>query len=150
VAPLSSTLELPVLAGPAPISRSPQLASPRSGADQSASSPVVWRLERDVVGRTTRAVVDHGGVSDLGNGTRLDERYGGTVGVSSAEDGVAWAQGKNSFEVTWPEVTAKAEARCVMESDPETYNLKLDLDVWADGELIASRNWNRRFPRKLQ
>ncbi len=145
-----STLELPVLAGDPPVVDAPQLAQPSAGASENPPSPVVWRLEHEVVERVTRAVVEHGGISELSNGARLDERYGGTVGVSTAEPGVAWAEGKNSFEVTWPEVTARAEARARLQSSSESYELHLELDVWADGALIESRSWDRRYPRRMQ
>jgi predicted acyl esterase len=151
IAPSDSGLELPVLRGDAVVAEPPRPSPPSSGAAENGASPqVVWRLERDVVERVTRAVVDHGGVSDLGNGTRLDERYGGTVGVSTSEPGVAWAEGRSSFEVTWPEVTARAEARGRLRSDSGSYDLHLELDVWADGEIVASRVWDQSHPRRLQ
>jgi hypothetical protein len=150
VTPDESILELPVLGGDTSVFDPPRLAPPSEGASEEPPSPVVWRLERDVVDRVTRAVVEHGGVTQLGNGTRLEERYGGTVGVSTAEPGVAWAEGKNSFEVSWPEAIARAEARARLQSSSETYDLHVELDVWADGALLESRIWDRSYPRRLQ
>jgi hypothetical protein len=66
-----------------PTAGSAQSRTPATGAPPPTPQdlPVVWRLAlRDVLGRTTEAVIEHGGRTELAGGTVLTERYAGTVG----------------------------------------------------------------------
>ena len=54
------------------------------------------------------------------------------------------------LELGWAEATVRAESRTVLRSDPETWHLEIDLEVYDGEELIAERRWERRVPRDLQ
>jgi hypothetical protein len=80
-----SVLTLPVVQGPSPVppptlpppraqagpagaeppgrgvQAGPAAGAPRPGGGEGDGPPVVWRVVRDVLGRTTEAAIDHGG-----------------------------------------------------------------------------------------
>jgi predicted acyl esterase len=146
-----SALVLPVVPGPAPATEPVKLHPPTTSTDsEPVTSPLTWRIERDVPGRVTRAVIDHGASGRLENGTHFTERYGGEVGVSLADLGNAWAAGKNSFELSWGAIQVGAEARGELRSDRDFYHLSLELDVSEAGRPLWSKHWQRRYPRLLQ
>ncbi|HZJ51604.1 MAG TPA: hypothetical protein VFF07_12380, partial [Actinomycetota bacterium] len=126
------------------------LQPPTTSAEPEPESPLTWRLERDVPGRVTRAVIDHGASDRLDNGTHFTERYGGEVGVSGADPGDAWAKGKNSFELRWGAIQVGAEARGELRSDRDSYHLTLELDVSEGDGPLWTKRWQRRYPRRLQ
>ena len=51
------------------------------------------------------------------------------------------------LELGWAEATVRAESRTVLRSDPETWHLAIDLEVYDGDELIAERRWERRAAR---
>jgi hypothetical protein len=95
-------------------------------------------------------VIDHGYERCLPDGTRMTSRYGGAVGVSTTDPGRAWARGGTTFELTWPETTVRAESRGTLQSRADRYELELELDVFEHEERVATRRWERTFPRRLQ
>lgn len=147
-----SRLMLPVAPAPPLEGRRPELPPPRAeepargGAD--VELPVVWREERDILGRETRVVIDHGSENVPETGVRTSERYQGSVG-SSRDPGRAWAEGHVTFTLEWPEATATSEVRTRLESDAKAWHLTIQLDVSENGEPRWSRRWDRRFPRNL-
>ncbi len=153
----ASRLILPTLDGPTPIRERPVLPpSTRKqerfeSAKGHAMQDVVWRIERDVLGRRTRAVVGSGGWTQAeGEHPRMHEDYGGSVEVSTVDPGSARAESRAAFRLEWPEATVETEARQVVRSDAHAYHLELELDVREDGRSRWSRRWARRSPRRLQ
>ena len=146
-----SALVLPVVQGATPATEPVILHPPTTSTDpEPVTSPLTWRIERDVPGRVTRAVIDHGASGRLENGTHFTENYGGEVGVSAADLGNAWAVGKNSFGLSWGAIQVGAEARGELRSDRDFYHLSLELDVSEAGRPLWSKRWQQRYPRRLQ
>jgi uncharacterized protein len=148
VDPASSTLTLPRIDLAA--SEQPVFIA----GDDTAHHPdhVTWEVRDDVVGRIRRVAIDHGGVrgSKDNDGARITDRYGGEIGVRWDEPGTAWAEGGVTFELEWPEVTVKTASHGRLETDADTWRLKLEVEVSENGELIRSRRWERTIPRDLQ
>jgi hypothetical protein len=109
----------------------------------------VWRIEHDVVNRETRAVTSYGGTTEAGD-LRTEERYEGTVGVSTEDPGRAWVDARAANTLHFPEATISGEARWRIVSDRDAYGIRVELDTSEDGEPRWSRRWERRIPRKLQ
>jgi putative CocE/NonD family hydrolase len=151
----AARLELPVLAGAAPVAEVPVLPpSTRSQHDplaRSGDDDWRWEIVEDVVGRERRAVATYGGTEPAdGDVPAMRSRYGGTVGVSIDDPGRAWADGETDLEVAFPEATCRAWSRVRMDSDAETYRVTIELVVSEDGQERWHRSWERSFPRDLQ
>lgn len=172
--PLSLTVErpgsrlvLPTVSGPPPDAGRPSFAPPRAESQRAAVSSEdlesrpgvrgsagiapepVWRVEHDVLGRETRVVIEHGAENALEGGGLSIERYRGETGVSTVDPGSAWAQGRASFTLEWPEVTVGTEARTVLRSDATAWHVEIELDVSEGGRIRWQRRWARRLPRNL-
>jgi putative CocE/NonD family hydrolase len=150
-----SALTLPVLKGPSP-GPPPSLPPPRPPDPPTAATPEGnddppprWRVVRDVLGRRTEAEIDHGGRTELPDGTVLVERYQGTVGVALDEPGLTWARGSASYRVEWPEATVATTARLDLTGDAGAYDVRLELEVREGDEVRWTRSWHRRIPRHL-
>jgi uncharacterized protein len=128
---------------PAPAFASPPPQKPEP------ETPVTWRIERDVLGRETRAVIGHGTTYEGELGARVEERYDGTIGVSAEDPAQAWARATARYRIAWPEAEATAEARLDLRSDAETYHVVVEVDAEAGGERIE-RRFERAIPRRLQ
>jgi hypothetical protein len=76
--------------------------------------------------------------------------YAGEAGVSLTDPGVAWAEGRVSYEITWPEAKVASEAHGRLTSDADTWHVLLELKVREGDDVIHVRRWDRRFPRALQ
>jgi hypothetical protein len=87
---------------------------------------------RDVLGRTTEAEIDHGGRTELADGTVLVERYRGTVGAA-ADPGPTWAHGSAHYRIEWPEATVATSARLDLRGDADAFEVRLDLEA-SDGD----------------
>jgi hypothetical protein len=155
--PGSVELLLPTLPSepslPAPTFAPPHDASTPPDEGDHGTRPTIWRVEHDVLGRETRAVVDHGCTSPARWGARVTEDYAGTVRVSTVDPGRAGADGWARFEIAWAETTASAEARLQVVSDADAFavTVELDVDETCDGTTreIARRHWARTIPRRL-
>jgi putative CocE/NonD family hydrolase len=151
----SVVLELPVLDGPAvaapPVFREPRPAAP--GEDEVEQPPVVRRIERDAVGRHTRAETSYGSRYSGPFGARIEELYDGLVGVADATPGRAWASARTRYEIAWPEATVRTEAHLRFRSTRSTYHVLVEVVASEDGpEGIGhvERRFERRIPRRLQ
>jgi len=109
----------------------------------------VWRVVRDVLGRTTEAVIQHGGRTVLDDGTVVTERYGGTVGTAHDRPGRTWATGETGYQIEWPEATVATSARLDLRGDADAFEVRIDLEVREGGEPCWNRSWQRRIPRRL-
>ncbi len=146
-------LILPHVVGPSPVDERPSLipVERRDAAPASDDrSDATWTIERDVYGRRSKVTVRE--VSEFlpKEDCRVRRTDEVVAGVAPVTPGDAWVESTTDAEVAWPEVTARARARLELRSDPSTYRLDLTLDVFEDGEPIASRRWERTVPRKLQ
>ena len=142
-----STLVLPVLHG------RPVLPPPvfLPGAPE-ASLPerVRWEIRDDVLARERAVVIDHGGVRGLNGLAESSDRYWGEIGVRSHEPGHCVATAGASLELGWGEVSVRNESRATLRSDPETWHLTIELEVFEGDERIAERRWEQTTPRDLQ
>jgi predicted acyl esterase len=155
----SVELSLPVVDGPPPIRETP-VFSPSSGRDPHAAAaddagevPVTWRIERDLVGRETRAVTGYGFDYEAPFEGGVSERYEGSVGVATDDPGRAWARGTSRYEIRWPEATVVAEARLDLRSDADAYHVVVDVvaeEAGAGALGRVERRWERVIPRDLQ
>jgi uncharacterized protein len=150
-----SALTLPVLEGASP-SPPPELHPPRPPDPPTAEPdggnddpPVRWRVVRDVLGHRTEAEIDHGGRTELPDGSVLVERYQGTVGAALDRPGLSWARGSASYRVEWPEATVATSARLELNADAGAFEVQLELEAREGDELRWARSWHRRIPRQL-
>jgi uncharacterized protein len=149
----STTLELPVLDGPSPASGIPEFAPPRreSAVPNRGSGGYDWRIEHDVPTAETRAVVANYGDYPVKDDTAsFAERYEGVVTVRPDDPGIAAAHGAATFEMRWPEATCGSSVTVDIESDRDTYRVRIDLRVTEDGDERWHRTWDRTIPRDLQ
>jgi uncharacterized protein len=152
------SLSLPMVAGEPPVSTLPELAdSPGKDAHAAEPSgkqpPVVWRIDRDVLGRETRAVISHGADYEGEHGARIEERYEGEVGVSTEDPGNAWARATSRYVIRWPEADCATEARLDLRSDADAYHVVVDViaeELAETGIGRFERRFERRIPRRLQ
>jgi putative CocE/NonD family hydrolase len=154
----SVELVLPALDGP-PVAPAPTLAPPRSAAgdDDDGDEPLVWRIEHDVVGRETRAVTGYGHTYTAPGGARCEERYDGTVAVSTADPAHAWARGTARYRIAWPAADVTTEARLELRSDARCYHVRVEVAAeelgpaeGEDGLGRVVRVFERAVPRRLQ
>ena len=152
-----SALILPTVDGPSPIAERPSLPQPtrpqaeNESARGDALAECTWRIEHDVTGRETRAVVRYGGPSEPdGIAPAIDQWYGGTVGVSAEDPGEAWIDATATYVLRWPEATVSTEAHSRVRSDDEAYHVEIEIDTAEDGEPRWSRRWERTIPRRSQ
>jgi uncharacterized protein len=136
------SLELPVAGKSVPAGPLPFVAPP----DREASD-VVWRVERDVLGRRTSCIDDHGGAYDV-DGGRVVEHYSGRVEVDTATFEQS-AASTADFTVEWPEGTVRARCEVELQAGPDAFDLRVRVDTWRDGEPFGSRTWQRQVPRDL-
>ena len=152
-----TTLVLPSLDGPSPIAETPSLPPPRTAQASNESArgdqleEIVWRIEHDVAGKQTRAVVRYGGSSKADDvAPSIEQWYGGEIGVSLEDHAHAWVDAKTTYTLAFPEATVFAEVRGRIDTDAEAYHLRLEIDTAEDGVPRWSRRFERRIPRKLQ
>lgn len=156
-APLSLTIEregshlvLPIVDGPPPIAERPDLPASRRPQAWDTDG-VTWKVERDLIGNETRAVVGYQNRSEADEvAPAIAERVGGVVGVSIDDPGRAWVSATARYELTWPGTVVATEVRSRIESDAEGYQVHLEIDAEEDGSVRWSRRFDRRFARDLQ
>ena len=156
----SVELTLPVLDGPGDLD-TPSLP-PTTGRDTHAADaegdqpPLVWRFERDLLAGETRAVTSYGWRYESEFGARVEERYDGSVGVSTDNPALAWAKGTTVYRIAWPEAEVQTEARLDLRSDAEAYHVVIDVvaeEIGSEAETAGIRHeqrFERIIPRLLQ
>jgi hypothetical protein len=162
-----STIVLPGVDGPGPLTERPRLRPPpsrgavagketrgeaESGHDGSADdSGYRWQIERDVLARETRAHAGNWGWTQANDvRPRFRENYGGTVAVSTTDPGNAWSEAWADFEMHWPEAIVASRARQRVWSDADAYHLDIRLELTENEEPRWTRQWQRSFPRDHQ
>jgi predicted acyl esterase len=157
----ASSLVLPTLEGPSPVTGEPRLPPPRRdrsdddgpGGQERGDDDVTWRVEHDVLRRETRAVVRSGGPSEPSGAApalELEQWYEGTVGVSTDDPGRAFVDSSATYELRFPEATVRSASRLRVESDAGSYLVRLELEAGADDGFRWSRRWVRRIARRGQ
>jgi putative CocE/NonD family hydrolase len=149
-----SRLVVPALAGPSSIERRPVFPPPRPGhhpVRPPDGEAVTWRIERDVTGRQTRAVVRYGGQTEADDvAPPMVERYGGTVGVSTEDPGRAFVDAEAVYELRFSEARVQTASAVRIDSDADAYQVRIDLEAREGDEVVWSRRWERRITRNLQ
>jgi predicted acyl esterase len=155
----SVELVLPVLDGPSPLP-APTLP-PTTGKDTHAPAsadeqpPTVWRIEDDQLGHEVRAVTGSGSNYEAPFGARVEERYEGTTGVSKDDPSLAWARGRTTYRITWPEADVRTETTLDLRSDAGSYHVVITLVAEelglepGDAGFYRERRFERVFPRLL-
>jgi predicted acyl esterase len=142
-----STLVLPVL-------REPPVAAPPafSPGEPEASRPerVAWGVRENVLARERAVTIDHGGVRGRSGIAESSDRYRGEIRVRWDDPGHCTAEAAASLELAWPEASVRTESRALLRSDPETWHLEIELEVFEGEERIGHRRWERTLPRDLQ
>ncbi len=156
----ATSLLLPVIDGPSPVTEVPALRDPPAArapqptprtADGPTRQGVVWSVEEDLLAHERRARTRYGGDYETSGSTpSLLDRYEGVVGVSQLDPGRAYARGEGEFEVRYPEGTCRTRAKVSVESDRTTYRVTIELLVTENGEERGRRTWERTFARDLQ
>jgi putative CocE/NonD family hydrolase len=152
-----SALVLPTLVGPSPVDRVSRLPAPRRPRAHMESArgdeveEVTWRIEHDVLRRETRAVVRSGGPSEATDVVpAMDQRYEGTVGVSTDDPGRAFVDSSATYELRFPEATVRSSSHLRVDSDAEAYHVRIRIEA-GEGDVVRwSRSWQRRVARNLQ
>jgi hypothetical protein len=121
--------------------------APGKGPSADEADGVVWDISNDVLGRETRVRTRYGGHYEGLHESVIDDVYEGELGVSTVDPGRAWARGRTSFTISWPEATCATVGTIDVQSDADTIRVVIDLVATRDGEPFASRSWNESFPR---
>jgi uncharacterized protein len=143
----ASALVLPTLDGPA---IAPQPVFAPGAAEGKDVDRVRWELHEDVLARERSVEIDHGGVRGRVGVTETSDRYHGEIRVRWPDPGHCTATAGAELELAWPEAAVRAESRTILRSDPETWYLEIELDVFDGNERIGQRRWERTLPRDLQ
>jgi predicted acyl esterase len=140
-------LVLPVWTGPSPYP-APVLNDPPPVDRADPAEGITWAIERDVLRRVKRCVVEHGGTYSAPYDATVTEHYAGTVSVDERTFRQV-AHAETSFAIAWPD--ADVTSRSVMDfvADGEAYDITIDLEVLEGTEVIGHRSWHERIPRDL-
>ena len=140
-------LELPVWTGPSPYA-DPVLAPGGDSAEDAAG--MTWRVERDVLARTTSCVVDHGSTYDIPNQGTATEHYQGrvTVDVETFEQATT---ATTTHTLRWPGVEVSTVATMDVTLSAESLDVVIDLTATektpTGDSTVGTRHWHQTFPR---
>jgi hypothetical protein len=140
-------LRLPVLTDESPWP-TPSFAPGEPTAGESADG-VTWRVERDVLRRSTACVVEHGSSYPTPYGSAT-ESYTGRVCVDSRtfqQD----AHAEVSFSLRFDQPGAEVVARSVLDvhATAGDYEVTIGLVCTEGGAVVGERRWHAAFPRDL-
>ncbi|HSJ93946.1 MAG TPA: CocE/NonD family hydrolase [Gaiellaceae bacterium] len=144
-----STLVLTLPTVPPGGAGTPQFAPPPPRDDEEDDPPATWVVERDVLGRETRARIGHGTAYDAEHGARVEERYEGTIAVMPHDPARGKARAVSEYRIAWPEAVCSARAELDLRSDAEAYHVAVTVIAEADGER-RERRFERTIRRLLQ
>jgi hypothetical protein len=142
----AGVLTLPTVHGPSPCpTTEPTAAEP---GVPSADAGVTWRIERDVLGRTTSCVVDHGSSWTTGDGTACEDAYSGRVTVDERtfEQTVT---ARSRYTVSWPEATVTTISDLELTARTDCFDVAITVTALEDGRTVYERRWERLVPRDL-
>jgi len=126
----------------------PEFRPPPAREDEE-EPPATWAVERDVLGRETRARIAHGAAYDADHDARVEERYEGVIGVTPHDPARGTARATSEYRIAWPETECSARAELDLRSDAEAYHVAVTVTAEADGER-HERRFERVIPRRLQ
>ncbi len=123
------------------------------GDDPEESEDTVWELGRDVLGRRTTARVDHGSTYDGPYGSTTDHYRGGVevdtrTFTQRASADVTFTMRYDDDGAGTP-VVCSARSTTLVTADESTFEVTVDLDCREDDRTVATRHWQRTFPRDL-
>jgi hypothetical protein len=131
----------------------PRAFTPGDERSGESGHGVVWRVEHDVIARTTACVVDHGAAYDAPYGSVV-EHYGGRVQVSNRTfEQIATAD--VSFTLRFSDDGTGSAVRCTARSTLEVhagqsvYDVTITLVCREGDDVVAERQWRQQFPRDL-
>jgi len=140
-------LELPQWEGPSTHSPPDLALGGESGED---ADGMTWRVDRDVIARTTSCVVDHGSTYDVPYGGTATEHYEGRVSV----DPVTFRQrswARVTFTLTWPEAEVSVVSTMEVDIGAEELDVRIELNAdEATGDAtrtVGGRSWHEVIPR---
>ena len=138
-------------------------AEPLDGRGPAVADPPGWRIERDVIGRSTTVRVHDGGEDIVPDGRRL--YVAESLRMTAWDDDPARAELEAHVVYRWQEVEPARDgevqrpastsvipieirAHCQQTSDTTDFDLHIDLEVDLDGERFFERTWHERIPRQ--
>jgi len=140
-------LELPVWAGESPYA-APVLAPGGDSVEDAAG--VTWRIERDVLARTTSCVVDHGSTYETAGGGTATEHYQGRVTVDH-ESFEQTTTATTTFTLAWGDLEVSTKATMDVAIGASSLDVAIDLtaiESTVEGvSTVGSRQWRQAFPR---
>jgi uncharacterized protein len=140
------TLTLPRWQGPSPYP-APLFRPGSTSADETADG-VTWKVERDVLARRTRCVIDHGSSYSVGAETTVTEHYSGDVSVDEQTFDQS-VHARTDFSIAWPDVTVSTSATLDLTATKDTYDVHIELVARDQDEIIGTRSWHEAVPRDL-
>ncbi len=141
-------LDLVVMEEPSPFPEPVFVAGDEASSE--SHDGVVWRVERDVLARSTACVIDHGSEYDSPYGTVV-EHYGGRVCVDTRTFEQR-AESDVSFTLRYPDAGVPGiTVRSTMEmtATHDSYDVAIELECREGDEEVARRSWARAFPRRI-
>jgi hypothetical protein len=127
--------------------------APGDPSSSESYAGVTWRVEHDVLNRTTACVVDHGSAYDAPYGSVI-EHYAGRVQVSTRTF-AQLAAADVSFTLRFTDdgtgnaVSTTSRSILEVHAGPVTYDVTVTLVCTEGTEVIGERSWTRTFPRDL-
>ena len=137
---------------PDPTAATPEFVPGDPTSSESAHG-VVWRVERDVLARTTTCVVDHGSAYDAPYGSVV-EHYKGRVSVSrrtfeqTAAADVTFTL-RFDDDGTGNPVSVKTRSILEVHAGQTTYDVTISLTAMEGEQVVGERQWHQQFPRDL-
>ncbi len=142
----ATSLVLPILAGESPCPPPPlQHVRPETLAD---GAGVTWRIERDVLARTTTCVTEYGEADSSPDGLPSTTLYTGRVTI----DERTWEQTVSAtarFDVKYAEGRVAAESVLTLLANASSFEVTIDIRTFDGDQLFAERRWQRSIPRDL-
>lgn len=139
-----SSLEIPVLVGESPCPP-PPLVHLRPD-ELSSGEGVVWKIERDVLARTTTCTTQYRDVDVSLDGLPSTSMYDGRVTI----DERTWEQTVHAvarFDVEYEQGRVASESVFTLHADAETFEVSVDVRTFDGDELFAQRHWDVSIPR---
>jgi hypothetical protein len=127
--------------------------APGDASSSESDHGVVWRVERDVLGRTTSCVVDHSSAYEAPYGSVI-EHYAGRVSVWTRTFAQV-AAADVSFTLRFADdgsgepVAVTARSLLEVHAGPKTYDVTITLVCTEGQTVIGERRWRAQFPRDL-
>ncbi|MFC9838337.1 CocE/NonD family hydrolase [Rhodococcus sp. NPDC127530] len=109
---------------------------------------VTWRVERDVLARTTTCRTAHGSRWTSTKGFPCSEAYSGevTLDLRTFDQRIeAFAR----FEVDYPEGRTATQSTMTVTTSPTHFDLDVSVEAFDDGEPFAQKQWRHTVRRDL-